>query len=134
MSQIETLFPRLSCQRRSGNEVIAHIITTLIPDVSFLIIEAQWPRTFDYGLLLKKIGPHTERKQLIRGSTYRKLILFLFYIVNVLSITECVQLISVYKNATCRPSFLDDDSYTCVCPAGFAGAACNEGKRCLLDI
>ncbi|XP_015771709.1 PREDICTED: neurogenic locus Notch protein-like isoform X4 [Acropora digitifera] len=31
------------------------------------------------------------------------------------------------KNATCRPSFqLDDDSYTCACPAGFAGAACNE--------
>ncbi|XP_067038686.1 uncharacterized protein [Acropora muricata] len=30
------------------------------------------------------------------------------------------------KNATCRPSFLDDDSYTCVCPAGFTGAMCNE--------
>ncbi|KAK2558373.1 putative skeletal organic matrix protein 5 [Acropora cervicornis] len=30
------------------------------------------------------------------------------------------------KNATCTPSFLDDDNYTCVCPAGFAGAMCNE--------
>ncbi|XP_044171324.1 uncharacterized protein LOC114973112 isoform X2 [Acropora millepora] len=30
------------------------------------------------------------------------------------------------KDATCRPSFLDDDSFTCVCPAGFAGAMCNE--------
>ncbi|XP_029209382.2 uncharacterized protein LOC114973122 [Acropora millepora] len=30
------------------------------------------------------------------------------------------------NNATCRSSFLDDDSFTCVCPAGFAGAICNE--------
>ncbi|XP_074615366.1 protein glp-1-like [Acropora palmata] len=30
------------------------------------------------------------------------------------------------KNATCRSSFLDGDSYTCVCPAGFTGAMCNE--------
>ena len=36
------------------------------------------------------------------------------------------------KHATCRPSFLDDDNYTCVCPAGFTGAMCNEGKKCLL--
>ena len=36
------------------------------------------------------------------------------------------------KNVTCRPSFLDDDSYTCFCPEGFTGAMCNEGKRCLM--
>ena len=36
------------------------------------------------------------------------------------------------KHATCRPSFLDDENYTCVCPAGFAGAMCNGGKKCLL--
>ena len=38
------------------------------------------------------------------------------------------------KNATCRPSFLDDDSYTCVCPAGFGGGTCNEGKTVLTGI
>ena len=38
------------------------------------------------------------------------------------------------KDATCRPRFLDDDSFTCVCPAGFAGAMCNEGKTVLTGI
>ncbi|XP_044171330.1 uncharacterized protein LOC114973858 [Acropora millepora] len=33
------------------------------------------------------------------------------------------------KNVTCRPSFLDDDSYTCVCPEGFTGAMCNEDYK-----
>ena len=38
------------------------------------------------------------------------------------------------KDATCRPSFLDADSFTCVCPPGFTGVVCNEGKTVLTGI
>ena len=40
MLEIETLFPRLSRQRSSGNEVGVYDITILLPAYSFLIIEA----------------------------------------------------------------------------------------------
>ena len=37
------------------------------------------------------------------------------------------------KHATCRPSFLDDDSYAYVCQTGFTRAMCNERQKCLLE-
>ena len=71
---------------------------------SFLIIETQrpWEGTFDRGLLLEKIGDRKlrDRKTTFRASTPRQMawqVLQLLFIIIVLSITESVQLISVYK-------------------------------------
>ena len=60
--QTATLFRGLLCQRISGNEVNVYDIKNLFPPFSFLIIETQGSRkrTFDCGLLLKKIGYHSE--------------------------------------------------------------------------
>ena len=52
--------------------------------------------------------PQSDRKQTFRASTLQQMeweILHLFYIVNVLSITESVQLISVYKKCNLQTKF-----------------------------